>query len=67
MKVKNYKNIHTGEIVADEDAEIYALEKLGVTVTAEKGVLTLEQREFMNVTKDWYFSGDWIIEMEEIA
>ena len=66
MKVKNYKNIHTGEIVADEDAEIYALEKLGVTVTAEDGILTLEQREFMNATKDWYFSGDWIIELEEL-
>lgn len=66
MKVKNYKNIHTGEIVADEDAEIYALEKLGVTVTAEDGILTLEQREFMDATKDWYFSGDWIIELEEL-
>ena len=66
MKVKNYKNIHTGEIVADEDAELYALEKLGVTVTAEDGILTLEQREFMNATKDWYFSGDWIIELEEL-
>ena len=67
MKVKNYKNIHTGEIVADEDAEIYALEKLGVTVTAEDGILTLEQREFIDATKEWYFSGDWIIEMEEVS
>ncbi len=66
MKVKNYKNIHTGEIVADEDAELYALEKLGVTVTAEKGILTSEQREFMDATKEWYFSGDWVTELEEI-
>ncbi|MBQ9658050.1 MAG: hypothetical protein IJV31_04695 [Clostridia bacterium] len=67
MKVKNYRHIHTGEIVADEDAEIYALEKLGVTVTAEDGILTLEQREFINATKDWYFSGDWIAELEEVS
>ena len=66
MKVKNYKHIHTGEIVADEDANLYALEKLGIKVIPRKGVLTSEQIEFIDYVKDWYFSGNWIVEWEDI-
>lgn len=66
MKLKYYKHIHTGEIVYEDEAELYALEKLGVTVTAENGVLTDEQKEFIEQTTEWYFSGNWIQEWEDI-
>lgn len=66
MKVKYYKHIHTGEIVYEEDAELYVFEKLKTTVKAENGVLTDEQKEFIKSTKDWYFSDNWIQEWEDI-
>ena len=66
MKTKYYKHIHTGEIVYEDEAELYALEKLGVTVTAENGVLTDEQKEFIKSTTEWYFSGNWIQEWEDM-
>ena len=66
MKLKYYKHIHTGETVYEDEAEFYALEKLGVTVTTENGVLTDEQKEFIKSTTEWYFSGNWIQEWEDI-
>lgn len=66
MKLKYYKHIHTNEIVYEDEAELYAFEKLGVTVTAENGVLTDEQKEFIKSTTEWYFSGNWIQEWEDI-
>ena len=66
MKLKYYKHIHTNEIVYEDEAELYAFEKLGVTVTAENGVLTDEQKEFIKSTTEWYFSGNWIQEWEDM-
>ena len=66
MKLKYYKHIHTNEIVYEDEAELYALEKLGVTVTAKDGLLTDEQKEFIKSTTDWYFSDNWIIEWEDV-
>lgn len=66
MKLKYYKHIHTNEIVYEDEAELYALEKLGVTVTAKDGLLTDEQKEFIKSTTDWYFSGNWIQEWEDV-
>lgn len=66
MKIKYYKHIHTNEIVYEDEAELYALEKLGVTVTAKDGLLTEEQKEFIKSTTDWYFSGNWIQEWEDV-
>lgn len=66
MKTKYYKHIHTGEVVYEDEAELYALEKLGVTVTAENGFLTDEQKEFIEQTTEWYFSGNWVQEWEDI-
>lgn len=68
MKVKYYKHIHTDEIVYEEDAELYAMEKLGVNIIAkgENGNLTEEQQQFIKEFTDWYFSGNWIMEWEEI-
>ena len=66
MKLKYYKHIHTNEIVYKDEAELYALEKLGVTVTAENGLLTEEQKEFIKSTTDWYFSDNWIMEWEDV-
>ena len=66
MKLKYYKHIHTNEIVHEDEAELYAFEKLGVTVTAENGFLTDEQKEFIKSTTEWYFSGNWIQEWEDM-
>ncbi len=66
MKIKYYKHIHTNEIVYEDEAELYALEHLGVTVTAEKGLLTDEQKEFIKSTTNWYFSDNWIMEWEDV-
>lgn len=66
MKIKYYKHIHTNEIVYEDDAELYALEHLGVTVIADNGILTDEQKEFIKSTTDWYFSDNWIIEWEDV-
>lgn len=66
MKLKYYKHIHTNEIVYEDEAELYALEKLGVTVTAKDGLLTDEQKEFIKSTTEWYFSGNWIQEWEDV-
>ena len=66
MKTKYYKHIHTNEIVYEDEAELYAFEKLKITVKAENGVLTDEQKEFIKSTTEWYFSGNWIQEWEDI-
>lgn len=66
MKTKYYKHIHTNEIVYEDEAELYAFEKLKITVKAENGVLTDEQKEFIKSTTEWYFSGNWIQEWEDM-
>lgn len=66
MKLKYYKHIHTGEIVYEDEAELYVFEKLKITVKAENGVLTDEQKEFIEQTTEWYFSGNWVQEWEDI-
>lgn len=66
MKLKYYKHIHTNEIVYEDEAELYVLEKLGVTVIAKDGLLTEEQKEFIKSTTDWYFSDNWIMEWEDV-
>lgn len=66
MKTKYYKHIHTGETVYEDEAELYAFEKLKIAVKAENGVLTDEQKEFIKSTTEWYFSGNWIQEWEDI-
>lgn len=66
MKTKYYKHIHTNEIVYEDEAELYVFEKLKITVKAENGVLTDEQKEFIKSTTEWYFSGNWIQEWEDM-
>lgn len=66
MKLKYYKHIHTNEIVYEDEAELYVFEKLKITVKAENGVLTDEQKEFIKSTTEWYFSGNWIQEWEDM-
>lgn len=66
MKLKYYKHIHTGEIIYEDEAELYVFEKLKTTVKAENGVLTDEQKEFIKSTTEWYFSGNWIQEWEDM-
>ncbi|MCI8486199.1 MAG: hypothetical protein HFJ20_03730 [Clostridia bacterium] len=68
MKVKYYKHIHTNEIIYEDEAELYAMNQLGVIITTQdkNGILTEEQKQFINDFKDWFFSGNWIEEWEEI-
>jgi hypothetical protein len=67
MKYNQYKQIHTNEIILEEEATEYALEKLGITVTpkGKNGENTLEQTEFIETFTEWYFSGNWIKEEVE--
>lgn len=62
-----YKNITTHEIVDKENSENYVLDKLGITIEpkGENGTMTIEQLENIQETVKWYFSGNWIEEMEE--
>ena len=62
--MKQYKNIKTSEIVLEEEAENYVLDKLGIQVIpkGKNGELTLEQVEFIDTYIEWYFSDNWIKE-----
>jgi len=65
MKSYHYKNMNTGEIVIDEEAEAYVKEKLGIPELIPKGnfgTLSQEQTEFISEFTEWYFSGEWIKE-----
>ncbi len=57
-----YVNIHTNEIVLDEDAEAYVKEKLGIEIkpVGKFGTMTIDQMEFLENTVDWYFSDEWV-------
>lgn len=63
-KKYQYREITTGEIVADFIAEDYVLEKLGITIEpkGKNGELTQEQIENIEETVEWFFSGNWIKE-----
>ena len=62
--MNQYKNIKTSEIVLEEEAENYVLDKLGIQVIprGKNGELTLEQVEFIDTYIEWYFSDNWIKE-----
>lgn len=65
MLVKVYKKINSDEMVTKEEALLYVLEKLGITLEG-KGkfdTFTKEQVEFQSMIVDWYFSSDWIEEV----
>lgn len=63
-KYYQYREMNTKEIVLEEDAENYVLDKLGITVTpkGKNGEMTQEQIENIQETVEWFFSGDWIKE-----
>ena len=65
--MKIYKHMNTGEVVFEEDAEEYAMDQLGITVTpkGKNGELTQEQVDFICEFIEWFFSGNWFIEDEE--
>ena len=64
--MKYYKNITTQEVVEEDNAEDYVLEKLGITIGPKglNGAKTLEQIEFIENTIEWFFSGNWVEEVE---
>lgn len=59
-----YRNIQTEEIVDEQEAESYVLDKLGITIEprGKNGEMTQEQIENIGETIEWYFSGNWIKE-----
>lgn len=69
-KKYQYRQITTGEIVKDFMAEDYALTKLGlkengkltIKPQGKNGEFTLEQKDFIGSTPEWFFSGNWIRE-----
>ena len=63
-KMYQYRNIQTGEVVNEDEAEDYALDKLGITIEprGKNGEMTLEQLTNIQETAEWYFSGNWIKE-----
>lgn len=73
MKVKYYeatKRNENGkfEIVDEEQALDYVLEKLGLEIKSVKKneKEALEQEEFKKMLVDWYFSGNWIVKWEDV-
>lgn len=69
--MKCYRNITTDEVVYEEEAEDYVLNRLGITITpkGKNGEMTIEQLDNIRETIIWFFSGNWIeeevIEVEE--
>ena len=63
-KMYQYRNIQTEEIVDEQEAESYVLDKLGITIEprGKNGEMTQEQIENIGETVEWYFSGNWIKE-----
>ena len=59
-----YRNIQTEEIIDEQEAEDYVLDKLGITIEprGKNGEMTQEQIENIGETVEWYFSGNWIKE-----
>ena len=68
MKIKFYQEFTTGEKIYEDDAEAYALDKLGITVTPREknGEMTMEQIELIENIVDDFFSGNWTIEWEDV-
>lgn len=73
MKIKYYESITKNkkgrfEIVYEDEALDYVLEKLGLKITpgGENGKETLEQTEFKEMLVEWYFSGNWVTKWEDV-
>lgn len=69
-KKYQYRERTTNEVVEDFMAEDYALTKLGlkengkltINPRGKNGEFTIEQKDFIESTSDWFFSGNWIKE-----
>lgn len=57
MKMKCYRNLETKEITFEKDAEMVALDELGVTIKpmGEHGELTQDQLTIIDMIKEYYF------------
>ena len=62
MVYEVYEHMTTDEQVLIEDAQEYAMHKLGIKINplGVNGEYTLEQAEFLVEFTEWYFSGEWI-------
>ena len=62
MVYEVYEHMTTDEQVLVEDAQEYAMEKLGIKISplGANGEYTLEQADFLLEFTEWYFSGEWI-------
>lgn len=59
--VQSYRNLTTNELVPKEEALEYVLSELGLYIEPKGQVFTLEQREFLDMIVEWYFSGNWVL------
>lgn len=59
MKIKYYKHIHTNEIVYEDEAFEYAIDRCLNGTEAEK-------KEFKEMLVEWFYSGNWIQEWEDV-
>ena len=60
----NYRNLKTNERVEEDESLDYVLKKCGLKLLEVED--TLEQEEVKDMLVEWYFSGNWIEEDENI-
>ena len=67
MKQFYYQNITTNEMVYEEDWQDYAINQLGITIEpkGQAGSYTTDQLDFIKEFTDWYFSGNWVLKIEQ--
>lgn len=58
-----YKEMTTNETVYEEDALDYVCKKCGISFEYVED--NKEQLELKDMLLDWYFSGNWVKEVEE--
>ena len=60
----SYRNLGTNERVEEDEALDYAIKKCGLKLVEVEDAL--EQEELKDMLVEWYFSGNWIKEDEDI-
>lgn len=60
----SYRNLGTNERVEEDEALDYVLKKCGIKLVEVEDAL--EQEELKDMLVEWYFSGNWIKEDEDI-
>lgn len=64
MKIKVYVSINGKERIDEDEALKYVLKKLDIQI--KENAENKEQQEFKKAIIDWYFSGNYVEEWEDI-